>query len=432
MLQMLHLLIVDEARGNALVTRHGRRWLLPIVCLPERVRAGPGVLQWSAAHGLSARFVGQWLGRATADGKTIDWLAVVALSAEHTVASTGGLEWINLSSMVASSSLFDYQQWAVEKALSSGGRPSVPGPFGTIEWMRTVDAWLSETLRVRGMGACDHIVPCRATPYEIVLELHTPSGLLYFKGLTADRAAEAAWTLTVAAVAPESFARTRAQTRQSDGTVWWLMDACPGTSASVDLTRDRAASIARLFAQLQQRINDVWTSGTRLDLPVLDLSEMIAWAGESIADVTPLEDACARVARGGYPAAWIWADFDPANVIVDGDAIRFIDLDDSALGPAPIAISTFAERLRRGGGLTRDDIATVYEAYERTWPSLPPLDRRAFEIVARLIECHLAWRRVVLKTVRGEVFGIVELAREQLARRLADAIAGDDGDRPVI
>src|SRR5438477_3225448 len=129
MLQTLHLLIVDDTRGDALVTRHGGRWLLPVVCLPERVRAGPAVQQWTAARGLSARFVGQWLGRAMLDGKVIDWLAVVVLSAEHTAASTGGLERIDLASMVASSSLFDYQQWAVEKALSSGDRPSVPGPF---------------------------------------------------------------------------------------------------------------------------------------------------------------------------------------------------------------------------------------------------------------------------------------------------------------
>jgi hypothetical protein len=282
------------------------------------------------------------------------------------------------------------------------------------------------------MGDCTRIVPYRATPYDLVLQLHTPNGLLYFKGLAADRAAEATLTMTVAAVAPESFARTRALATQPDGTTWWVMDACPGTSASVDLTRDRATSIASSFARLQQRINDARASGTRLDLPVLDLSEMIAWAGESIADVTPLEDACARVARCGYPTAWIWVDFDPANVIVGRDAIRFIDLDDSALGPAPIAATTFVERLRRSG-LTRDDVAAVYEAYERAWPSLPPLDRRAFEIVSRLVECQLAWRRVVVKTVRGEVFGIVELAREQLARRLASAISGsDDGASPVI
>src|SRR5262249_18546237 len=103
--QTLHLLIVDEEHGNALVTRHGRRWLLPIVCLRERTRAGPVVLQWAAARGLTARFVGQWLGRATPDGKAIDWLAVVSTE-EHAIASVGGLEWISLASLAPSPSLF--------------------------------------------------------------------------------------------------------------------------------------------------------------------------------------------------------------------------------------------------------------------------------------------------------------------------------------
>jgi hypothetical protein len=301
----------------------------------------------------------------------------------------------------------------------------VPGPFGTIEWPRTIDAWLVETLRASGVGRCDRLVPCRATPYELVLELHTPRGRLYFKGLAPDRAAEATLTTTLAAVAPESFARTRAVAGRPDGTVCWLMGGCPGAPASIDLTRDRAASIVRSFAWLQQRVNDARTTGARLDLPILDLSEMIAWAAEHIADVTTFEEACARVSRREYPTAWTWMDFDPANVIVAGDEIRFIDLDDSALGPAPIAASTFVCRLRRGG-LTRDDVAAIYDAYERAWPQPLRVDRRAFDIVSRLVECHLAWKRVVLKTVRGEVFGVIDLAREQLAQRLAAAISDDN------
>src|SRR5437868_12343752 len=96
MLQTLHLLIVDEERGGALLTRYGRRWLMPVVCLPERVRPGPALLQWAAARGLSARFVGQWLGRAAPDGKAIDWLAVLASSAERAIVSAAGLEWLSL------------------------------------------------------------------------------------------------------------------------------------------------------------------------------------------------------------------------------------------------------------------------------------------------------------------------------------------------
>src|SRR5262249_5155306 len=260
----------------------------------------------------------------------------------------------------------------------------------------------------------------------------TRSGGLYFKGLASDRAAEAALTMTVATIAPESFAQTRALATQTDGTAWWLMDACPGTSATVDLTRERAWSIVRSLARLQQRINDARASSSRPDLPVLDLSETIAWAGESVADVSALEEACTRVARSGHPAAWIWADFDPANVILDADAVRFVDLDDSALGAAPLAVSTFVERLARRG-VGRDDRASIYDAYERTWRSLPPLDRRAFEIVSRLIECYLAWRRVVVKTVRGEIFGVASLARERLARSLTAAISGgDDDDQTII
>src|SRR5689334_14309184 len=84
--QSLHVLIVDRERGTALVTRHCGRWLLPIVRSPERLRAGPLVLQWMADRGLRGRVVGQWVGRHSENGDSMDWLIVVDGVADDTAA----------------------------------------------------------------------------------------------------------------------------------------------------------------------------------------------------------------------------------------------------------------------------------------------------------------------------------------------------------
>jgi hypothetical protein len=177
-------------------------------------------------------------------------------------------------------------------------------------------------------------------------------------------------------------------------------------------------------------------SGHLAGLPTLDLSPMAAWATwllrdtgdrrepDSTAAVAAIDTACARVNSADVPHSWMSADFDPTNVLVDGDDVRFIDLDDCAFGPAPIAMSTFATRVHRLGIACAGEL---YGTYERAWsPALDLAGRwRDFEIVSTLVDSYLGWRRVVMKTQREEISGALEPARIALARRLARLVAAE-------
>src|SRR5437660_6431353 len=77
MQQCLHLLIVDRDRREALATRCGSRWLLPMLCGPERIRAGLLVSCWIAERGLGGAVIGQWLGRVSSTQQAMDWLVIV-------------------------------------------------------------------------------------------------------------------------------------------------------------------------------------------------------------------------------------------------------------------------------------------------------------------------------------------------------------------
>jgi hypothetical protein len=131
-----------------------------------------------------------------------------------------------------------------------------------------------------------------------------------------------------------------------------------------------------------------------------------------------LEDHCLRVARFHCTNSWVPTDLDPANVIVEGGAVRFIDLDGSVLAPAPLSAAVLARRFERHGIV---NTMPLYSAYEQGW--MPPLEvcgrRGEFEVVSILLEAYLAWERVILKTRQGEIFDLRDPLRALLARRTA-------------
>lgn len=430
MQQLLHLLIVDRDRREGLATVRGSRWLLPIVCCSERTRAGPLAAAWIAEHGFAGHMIGQWLGRVTPASDAIDWLVVV--DARHTSrdAAPSDMRWTPLEHLKASASLLDYQQWALEKAVPND-LPLVAGPFGSMTWFDGVREWANSVC-----GAlADPPICYKATPYEVVLGVVSARGTVYFKGLTGERVTEATLTSTVANELPDSFARTLAFERRPDESVWWLTEQCAGTTAAADLTRDRMVLVASALGPIQQHFRDRTTD---LHLPDADLPTVVAWARAVVREHVSSEtaDRCdaalARAQRSlstaDLPCSWIPLDLDVGNVLVDNDAVRFIDLDDSRIGAAPIALATFLRRVRRMLACSKSPMPIDHArcAYETGWT--PHLDLGGqwldVEAASMLLECHLGWRQLSGLIERGEVHGARDLAGTSAARRLARALNG--------
>ena len=155
-----------------------------------------------------------------------------------------------------------------------------------------------------------------------------------------------------------------------------------------------------------------------------------------------IERAQGDVRHARVPQSWLPMDLDPENVLVDDDgAVRFIDLDDSYLGPAPLAIATFARRIRRARIAAVDEATlknAVYRAYEQGWPvaSLVDCRWRSVEIASTVLDAYLGWRRIVTGTERGEVCGALEHAATRIGRELATAVnrvsqsTTEGGDKP--
>jgi hypothetical protein len=401
MRQVLHLLIVDRARRAALAATHGSRWLLPVMTCDEKARAAPLVARWCAQRDVASDVAGQWLGRV--GQTTTDWLmAIPARTACPAVDAT--LEWIPLDTLASSASVLDYETWALARSLGRGALPSVDGPFGNLEWPEAVRTWIAESA-----GSPHAWTPYRASAHEVVLGVETACGRVYLKGLENDRAGEARLTESLAALAPDSFARTLALESRRDESVLWLTAECAG----------RPGRDARLVAPALARIQHM-TAMARgsLALRTLDVEMAARWATELVADSArgaAIRHACARVMDANVPRTWIPMDLDPANVLVDDDeVVRFIDVDDSFLGPAPLAMATLALRC---------DGQALYCTYERAWsPPLTGVDWSSFEVAARVVESWLGWQRLERGIERGEVHAALDAVSARVRDRLGRAI----------
>ena len=370
MRQHLHLLIVDRVKRSALAARFGTCWLLPIISCGEMTRAGPVAARWCSDRGLDVDVAGQWLGRV--DARAIDWLMVLTTCAER--ASAGTLQWTGIDALANGRSVLDYQSWAIARCSRHQSLPRVDGPFGTLDWPERVRAWLAHTLQVRPLSC----IAYRTSGYEVVLGIDTPGLRVFFKGLSAGRISEVVINERLAGAEPGSFARTLALERREDDAVWWVTAECPGRPAADPAVA--AAALSRLQCRLQAAA-----------LAAPELSRLDAVHGQF----------------PEVPASWMPMDLDGSNILIDGKHVTFIDVDDSFLGPAALAMAGYARRCGSG--------AAAYRAYERAWsPPLTALDWPRLESVALAVQTSLGWARVLRNIERGELHADVDLLRARI------------------
>ena len=394
-------MIVAASSRTLLAARYGSRWLLPSLTCGEGTRAAPVVARWCAGRGLASDVAGQWLGRVS--GNATDWLMVLVAQPER-AHEAGPLEWIPLDAAVSSESIIEYQTWALSRVLECAALPTVAGPFGNLQWPEAARTWIGESF-----GCSVYAwTPYRVSAHEVVFGTETSRGRVYFKGLAGDRAAEGTMTRAFAAAAPESFARTLALQVNDRASVWWLTGHCEGRP-----TRD-ALQVAAALAPIQQRF-----ASLAADLPglkPLDLPTAVEWACEGLdsSAIAAIREAAFRVMQSSMPRTWIPMDLDPTNVLSGEDGVRFIDVDESFIGPAPLAMAVFA---RRCGG------ANGYRRYQDAWsPPLVNVDWTSVEIASAVFGAWRGWQRVKTNVERGEVHAALDVVSARIHERLARTI----------
>jgi hypothetical protein len=398
MQQFLHLLIVDRRRRSALIQTVGRRWMLPIVACPERTRAPLVASRWLIDRQLTGAIAGQWLGRITPKGHSIDWLMAIATDAPLTAApSAASIDWLQPATAV-----LDYQAWAVGQVAT---RLRVSGPFGSLEWIDDACAWAEGT----GLGGVWSPACLRASANNVVLGLRSGLGDVYFKAAAADRASDLHAMAVVARAFPESFSRTVAL-EEISGSTRFLLERCPGVPLVRCRDHDNAVRVASDIARLQQRIDLESLPST------LNLSDILDRA-DSLLDRTGLPPLSGTTRRAfgdvmSLPQGWTPLDLDPSNVFVDGRQVRYIDLEPRIVA-TPMALSIFARRLAATG----EFLLALRNAYELTSGQRVPW--RSVDRVSEISEVVTGWLKVLRNVDCGEVSGPLDGVERAAAKRLA-------------
>jgi hypothetical protein len=399
MQQVLHLLIVDPRTSEALTASYGSRWLLPILTCGECVRADPKALLWAAGRGVECEIIGQWLGRA--GPSATDWL--MAMSAvSGSLRGCAQLRWTPLEQLNPRTALVEYQGWVLARVTEPDALPSRPGPFGRFGWLDEVRSWIGSVIGTRVNRVVRQF---RSTPNEVVLRATAGRANVFFKGMGRSRDLEPRLTAALASLIPDAFPSTIAVAERDDGSTWWLTEGCPGVPAT------DPAAVTRALAAAQQQLTGA-TEAAR-HLPVLDLEAALAW-GTSFLDKGDAELMRQQVQRAAIRSSaptWIPLDLHPTNVLIDdAGAVRFIDLDESFLGPPALAAVVLSRRWRD---------RSVYAAFERSWtPRLRGVNWPALETTATLVDTWLGWRRLERITRTGEVSGALDIATPTVRDRL--------------
>jgi hypothetical protein len=292
----------------------------------------------------------------------------------------------------------------VTRALDDAGRVRVNGPFGNLDWPGAVRTWIAAQTGPLPRS----LMPYRVSAHEVVLGV---DGRCFFKGLGAERAAEASLTIALAKFAPEAFPTTLALDRHDDGSVWWLTAACPGRPPA------DAHGAARQLARIQQRL--ARDRHLALGLETVDLESICRWTCDLLGSVAAgdvVVPAFAVTTAAEVCRSWIPMDLDLTNLVADpDDAVRFIDVDDSFFGPAPLAIALLAQR---------SSDRTIYRTYEQSWrPALGGIDWACVEVVASAIDAWLGWKRVERNIERGELDVALDLVTMRIRERLIRKIS---------
>jgi Ser/Thr protein kinase RdoA (MazF antagonist) len=273
----------------------------------------------------------------------------------------------------------------------------------------------------------------RASPWRTVIRFDTTGEPVFFKSTTERPFRDACVGRVLFEYMPRHFSRTLAFDEERG---WCLSSAAPGRSLADHLTVDRVRSAMEAIASNQIAMTGRVHLLERAGAPypsVMDLVENTIGQLACCTDlIAPVEwDQIATEARQAYwtlrklelPVAWIHGDLAGDNIFMSGENAFFIDLNESWIGPAPIAAIDLLTWLRhRAPPESQERTVGWRDAYLSRWPAS---DRRrmldgwpALESIAHIARAHEFLAGLAAYSSCEHRESLVQLLTAGIARRL--------------
>ncbi|HEY6249491.1 MAG TPA: phosphotransferase [Candidatus Angelobacter sp.] len=396
---LYQLVLMNSVGTRVLLQRKNRARGLPEICIPRFTRPAEQITSWlrTSCDMKAVLLWSGWIDREQ-DGQRFAVLEALD-NAKHLIP---GWEWFGTEQ--ARAHIAAPQARLIEKSQARALKLCLgtdPEPFSRLGWLHRLRDWIIGVLQPLGtqLGDFSHF---NGSASFSLIRFETDSKPLWFKAVGAPNLHEFPITLLLSRLFPAYLPRILASDPLLNG---WLMEsggeltlfdcqdldawtnACRclaelqiaslGRTAEClqvgcrDLRLDRLASLIASFFDTMAELMSRQTKHSPAALTSSELSEnemTIASNNQSLAN--DLQEALGQMAELSYPDALGHADFNPGNVLVDGERTVFTDWAEAYVGCPFLTCEYFLAHLGNSCPSLLEHEGRLRDAYLQRWIGL--------------------------------------------------------------
>jgi hypothetical protein len=304
-----------------------------------------------------------------------------------------GACWVHVDTLTRDSFARSADFLAIERfesALTAGDPAARPEPFRNPNWFLHVTAWVSKSLRRRGLELSGPFEQFNASPTFSLIRFETSGRPVWFKAVGEPNFREFRITLVLSRTCPEYLPKVLA-----DHAEWnaWIAEEAAGIPLSAAEFRDwaRAAeTLARLQIRALPHAHELSAAGARDLRPGELLSQVVPFC-EFISNSArrpdaveawpagngnwhelgrAIEDALCQLDRAQLPPTLGHMDLNPENIFCSSGACVFLDWAEGFTGCPFFAFEYLLQHFRRRFRAHPASEMQLRERYLRPWQRL--------------------------------------------------------------
>lgn len=346
-----HIAAVDGQTNQIAVNATPHGWLLPVAFFDTTTSQQLVVLRGMASLPFPAVPRCLALPHIDTSSESLDYTLIVDVLDRG---SSGSYSWVSPHNLIPECAIVAYQRRGIELLRAqTAARPSTVEPL----WLATVTAWVDKVRERAAVPSLYRVWLHRATAERAVVRFTRDDEVLHFKTETGSVFREAEWTQFIGRRHPSLVAPTLAFDAER---LWWLTGHVTGVPLDGSLWPAQLQAID-VWSALQADLISDEAKLLSLGVPHLTRDALLGVADDAIStvarttpicDITP-SDTLARVRLlldrdicALPPSAVLHLDAASRNILWNGTAPVFLDLDDLYLGPAVVQGELMARRMR--------------------------------------------------------------------------------------
>lgn len=383
-----------------MLKREQSGFALPEIAIPANERIAPNVNR-TVKYQLGLTVISLYeVSSGNPEQQGIFYHAAVSLRPGDDLPS--GTCWAHIDSLTPDSFACSADFLAIERFVSGltvGDLAGRPEPFRNPNWLLHVTAWVSKSLRQRGLRLSGRFEQFNASPTFSLIRFETDGRPVWFKAVGEPNIREFRITLVLSRTCPQYLPRVLAEHAQWNA---WIADEAAGVPLSAAEFRhweSAAETLARLQIVALPHAHELSAAGARdlrparllpLVVPFCEFIAASALRSDSVEAWPPgngnwrqlgaaIEDALCQLDRPELPSTLGHMDLNPENIFCSIGACVFLDWAEGFTGCPFFAFEYLLQHFRRRFEAHGAREKQLRYRYLRPWQRL--LEKRDLERV---------------------------------------------------